>query len=113
MTPKCDARLLLCIAFVACCCCWTLTMAQIPMDCCLSAQNQTIAKQYIANYRLQLSAQGCPRDAMILVTRRGKNLCVPHDEVWVMEVLKHVEWLQTHCKKSSFKGKRCFGVNPQ
>uniref|UniRef100_A0A3Q3WUK9 Chemokine interleukin-8-like domain-containing protein n=1 Tax=Mola mola TaxID=94237 RepID=A0A3Q3WUK9_MOLML len=101
MTRWGDAKLFLCILFITCCC--TLTLAQIPMDCCLKVKNKIVEKHLVADYHRQISGQGCPRDAMILVTRRNMRLCVPGDELWVEEVLKHVDWLKNHCKKTNYK----------
>ncbi|XP_076587235.1 C-C motif chemokine 19a.1 [Chaetodon auriga] len=103
-----DAKLFFCILFITCCC--TVTLGQMTMDCCLSVTNKTIEKVVIANYRRQISGQGCDRDAMILVTRRGMKLCAPAEEPWVRDVVKHVDSLKRRCQKNNYKGKPCFGV---
>lgn len=38
-----------------------------------------------------------------MMTRRKKNLCVPVDEPWVKEVVKHVVALKEHCKRHQYK----------
>ncbi|XP_040050884.2 C-C motif chemokine 20 [Gasterosteus aculeatus] len=108
MTSCGDAKLFFCILFVTYCC--TVTFSQIPMDCCLRVGNNTIAKQRVVNYFLQIGGQGCAMDAMVLMTRRKKNLCVPVDEPWVKEVVKHVVALKEHCKRHQYKGRRCYNV---
>ncbi|XP_070760663.1 eotaxin-like [Enoplosus armatus] len=112
MSPRGDAKLFFCILFIACCC--TVTLAQIPMDCCLNVKNKTIAKSAFGDYRQQIKGQGCSLSAMILVTRRGdKKLCVPDNEPWVQEVVKHVDFLKKYCKKHNYKGNRCLGVKQE
>ncbi|KAA8578809.1 hypothetical protein FQN60_017925 [Etheostoma spectabile] len=93
MAPWGDAKFFFCILFITCC---TVTLAQIPMDCCLSVSHKTIDKSRVADYRRQISGRGCSIDAMIFVTRRGMKLCVSADKPWIQEVVKH--------------GKRCLGV---
>ncbi|XP_070821000.1 C-C motif chemokine 19-like [Chaetodon trifascialis] len=111
MAPWGDAKLFFCILFITCCC--TVTLGQMTMDCCLTVKNKTVEKAAIADHRRQISGQGCSLDAMILVTRRGIKLCVPADEPWVHDVVKHVDSVKRHCQKNNYKGKRCFGVRRQ
>ncbi|XP_045890053.1 uncharacterized protein LOC123959811 [Micropterus dolomieu] len=112
MAPWGDAKLFFCILFITCCC--TVTWAQIPMDCCLSVKpTNPMDKKAFADYRQQIKGQGCPVNAMILVTRNGKKLCVPDNEPWIQEVVKHVDTLKKYCKKQNYKGKRCAGVTPE
>ncbi|XP_073322410.1 C-C motif chemokine 19a.1 [Pagrus major] len=111
MAPWGDAKLFFCILFITCCC--TVTLAQVPMDCCLSVKNQTIPNRLAANYRRQFSGQGCTLDATVLVTRNNMKLCVPAGEPWVLIVMKHVDSLRKHCKETNYKGKRCTGVKPE
>ncbi|XP_042371722.1 C-C motif chemokine 21-like [Plectropomus leopardus] len=80
------------------------------MDCCLSVANKTIDKPKVADYRRQISGQGCSIDAMIFVTRFDRKLCAPADELWVEELVKHVDSLKKYCKKHHYMGKRCFKV---
>nr|XP_020450731.1 C-C motif chemokine 19-like [Monopterus albus] len=111
MAPCGDAKLFFCILFITCCC--TVTLAQIPMDCCLTVKNKEVAKALVADYRQQISGQGCAIDATILVTRNGRTLCVPADELWVQKLTIHVEKLKKLCKRNGYKGKRCNGVKPE
>ncbi|CAG5919066.1 C-C motif chemokine 3-like [Menidia menidia] len=106
MAQRWSAKLFFCIIFITC----TVTLAQIPLDCCLAVKNRTLDKTLFADYYPQ--AKGCNIDAMILVTRREKNLCVPPHEVWVQKIMSHIDSVKTWCKKKNYKGKRCFGVKP-
>ncbi|XP_060894222.1 C-C motif chemokine 19a.1 [Labrus mixtus] len=112
MAPWGDAKLFFCLLFITCCC--TVTLAEIPVDCCLMVvRDRTVPKAAIADIRKQISGQGCSIDATILVTRRGHELCVAPNVQWVQEVEKHVESLKNFCKKKNYKGPRCFGVKPE
>uniref|UniRef100_A0A3B4V7L4 C-C motif chemokine 19-like n=1 Tax=Seriola dumerili TaxID=41447 RepID=A0A3B4V7L4_SERDU len=99
MAPWGDAKLFFCILFITCCC--TVTLAQIPLDCCLSVKNKKVDKQIIVDYRQQLRGMGCSIDATVMTTRRGKKLCVFPNAPWVPEVLKHVDHLKKICKENN------------
>ncbi|XP_041642635.1 C-C motif chemokine 19a.1 [Cheilinus undulatus] len=105
-----DTKLFFCILFISFCCC-TLTLAEVPVDCCLSVvEDRQVHKSTVADFRKQISGHGCSIDATILVTRRGRELCVPPNETWVQEVEDHVINLKKYCKKHNYKRNRCFGV---
>ncbi|XP_041855689.1 C-C motif chemokine 19a.1 [Melanotaenia boesemani] len=108
MAPWGDAKLFLCILFT---CYFTMTLTQIPLDCCLSVTNKTIEKKLIADYHPQ--SKGCSVDATIFVTRRGFKLCAPVREAWVENVKRHVDGLKKFCKKVKYQGLRCSGVKPE
>ncbi|XP_070690257.1 C-C motif chemokine 19-like [Pempheris klunzingeri] len=101
-------QLFFCLLFLTCCC--TVTLAQMPFDCCLSVKNKEVNKHAIVDYYSQVSGQGCSVDAMILVTRSSRNLCVPPEESWVRAVVAHVNRLREWCKKNNYKGNRCKDV---
>ncbi|KAG8011724.1 hypothetical protein GBF38_004024, partial [Nibea albiflora] len=84
-----------------------VTVTQRVMDCCLTVKNQTIDKSALVDYHRQTSGQGCSVDAMILVTRRKINLCVPADELWVVNVVKKVDEKKERCKNSKYRGRGC------
>ncbi|XP_023270125.1 C-C motif chemokine 8-like [Seriola lalandi dorsalis] len=107
MAPWGDAKLFFCILFITCCC--TVTLAQIPLDCCLTVKNKVVDKKAIVDYRQQVRGMGCAIDATVLIGRRGKTLCVPPHEPWVKDVVKHVDHLKKVCKKNN-KTNRCNGV---
>ncbi|KAM9360344.1 C-C motif chemokine 19-like [Symphorus nematophorus] len=108
MAPWGDAKLFFCILFVTCCC--MVTLAEIPMDCCLMVKNKTIPHVAVVDHFRQIAGQGCSVDAMILVSRQDIKLCVPADEPWVQEVVKHVDGRKRHCKRAKYQGRRCIGM---
>ncbi|KAM8885616.1 C-C motif chemokine 19-like [Spinachia spinachia] len=109
MTSWWGAKLFVCILFITYCC--TVTFSQIPMDCCLSVRNQRVNRQIVVNYYRQIRGRGCSIDAMVLTTRRDKNLCVPADAPWIQDVVKQVVALKKYCKKLQYKGRNCYKVN--
>ncbi|XP_034397715.1 C-C motif chemokine 19-like [Cyclopterus lumpus] len=100
------AELFFCILFITCCC----TVAQVPTDCCLSVRNKPVRRIMVVDYRRQIGGHGCSIDATILLTRRGKKLCVPADQPWVTAVARHVDALKERCRKRQHKSNRCNGV---
>ncbi|CAB1420597.1 unnamed protein product [Pleuronectes platessa] len=109
MAPWGDSKLFFCIFFISCYC--TVTLAQMPMDCCLSVRNKAIERRLIVDYSHQIKGHGCSIDATILLTRRGRRLCVPAHEPWVHKVMSHVDRLKERCRgncksKRSTKGKQ-------
>ncbi|KAM9858683.1 C-C motif chemokine 19a.1 [Aulostomus maculatus] len=113
MTQKDEAKLHFYILFIACYCTVTLAQIGLPMDCCLDVTEKRVQKAAVAEYRQQISGQGCSITAMILVTRRNKVFCVDVDALWLQEVMKHVDHIRKECKRTNYKGKRCFGVRPE
>ncbi|XP_008287539.1 C-C motif chemokine 19-like [Stegastes partitus] len=111
MAPWGDARLFLCILCITCCC--SVIVAQVPMDCCLRVLNKTIERHIVADYKQQIRGEGCDIAATVFVSRRGRTLCVPPNEEWVKDLMKHVDDLKEKCKKLKYKGRRCVGVKPQ
>ncbi|XP_053181438.1 monocyte chemotactic protein 1B-like [Scomber japonicus] len=108
MAPCGDGKLLFCVLFLSCC---IATLAQRPVDCCTDVITRTtIERRSLADYRLQFRGQGCPNDAVMFVTRRGKELCFATDLPWLNDVMKHVDDLKKGCKEGKYKYKRCFGV---
>nr|BAJ21970.1 chemokine (C-C motif) ligand 19 [Takifugu rubripes] len=112
MAPSGDAKLLFCIFFISCCC-LTVTLAEVPVDCCLSVGKQQVIKHAIVDYHRQVAGQGCSLNATILVTRRQVRLCVPANEQWVEKVVEHVEKLRAHCRKNKYKKPLCSKMMPR
>ncbi|XP_026044704.1 C-C motif chemokine 19-like [Astatotilapia calliptera] len=110
MAPRGDGRLFLSILFIACYC--TVTLAQVPVDCCLSVAKKPIGKGFVANYHHQVQGQGCAIDATIFLSRGGRTMCAPVNEKWVEGLKRHVDQLRKFCKKQNYTGKRCTGVKP-
>ncbi|XP_034452111.1 C-C motif chemokine 19-like [Hippoglossus hippoglossus] len=105
MAPWGDSKLFSCFCILVITCYCTVTVAQIPMDCCLSVKNKMIERRRIVDYSLQTSGHGCSIDATILLTIRGRRLCVPTNEPWVQTVMSHVDRQKARCK-GSCKSKR-------
>uniref|UniRef100_A0A8C6T4Z4 Chemokine interleukin-8-like domain-containing protein n=1 Tax=Neogobius melanostomus TaxID=47308 RepID=A0A8C6T4Z4_9GOBI len=101
----------LCCVLLTCCC--SAVMGQMVMDCCLQVKNKAVPKQAIVDYSVQEAGQGCAISAMILVTRRHRPLCVPTNQQWVKDVMRHVDKLRKHCHKTGYKKQRCEGVRRQ
>ncbi|XP_034025403.1 C-C motif chemokine 20-like [Thalassophryne amazonica] len=104
MTPCADAKILFCLLVITCC---TLAVAQIPVNCCLSIRDTKIHKSIVTAYQRQIAGQGCNIDAVIFVTKGGKNLCAPTDKKWVKALMRYVN----RCKKVNFTTKYCGARN--
>ncbi|XP_071400560.1 monocyte chemotactic protein 1B-like [Centroberyx affinis] len=111
MAPWCDAKLFFCILFFSWCC--TVTVAEIPRDCCLMVGDVPVDKKFVINYQRQISGQGCSLDAVIFETRKGRHICAAANSQWVGKLMTHVNKLKKHCEKMKYKGKRCEGVQPK
>uniref|UniRef100_A0A3Q4HKD6 C-C motif chemokine 19-like n=1 Tax=Neolamprologus brichardi TaxID=32507 RepID=A0A3Q4HKD6_NEOBR len=86
-----------------------VTLAQVPVDCCLSVATRPIEKRLVANYRHQVQGQGCAIDATIFLSRGGRTMCAPVNEKWVEDLKRHVDQLRTYCKKQNYVvPSRCF-----
>ncbi|XP_029999656.1 C-C motif chemokine 19-like [Sphaeramia orbicularis] len=103
-----DAKVFICILFVTFFC--TGTDAEMPADCCLEVKNKEVDKAAIVHYQLQTSGHGCAINAMVLLTRHQRTLCVPHNEPWVKNIMNHVDNLKKFCKKRNHKPRVCRGV---
>ncbi|KAK7164090.1 hypothetical protein R3I94_002727 [Phoxinus phoxinus] len=83
--------------------------ADLALDCCLMVSNISIPKHVLLTYRKQFKGDGCPRDAVIFITRRGRKLCAPPatEEKWVKETIKFLDTRLKRCKETKFSEKRC------
>ncbi|XP_020793997.1 C-C motif chemokine 19a.1 [Boleophthalmus pectinirostris] len=106
--PRVPFALLVFVLTVCCCC--SVAVGQIAMDCCLQVRSKEVPKAAVVDYWVQVAGQGCAIDAVILVTREGRSLCVPPSQPKLNQILSHVEKLRKHCKKTGYKGKRCSRV---
>ncbi|XP_053180942.1 C-C motif chemokine 19-like isoform X3 [Scomber japonicus] len=102
-----DGKLLFCVLFLSCC---IATLAERPMMCCTGVSRTTIERLSVADYHLQVKGHGCSIDAVIFVTRRGKELCVATDSPGLSDVMRHVDYLKKFCKEKNYRHRRCFGV---
>ncbi|NXF09915.1 CL3L1 protein, partial [Smithornis capensis] len=79
------------------CCSWGLTRAffpsaltdGVPTSCCLSYHQKPIPL-YLINSTYTTSSS-CARPAVVMVTKKGKQLCVDPQAPWVQERLKHFQ----------------------
>ncbi|KAF1409790.1 C-C motif chemokine 3, partial [Spheniscus magellanicus] len=62
------------------------------MACCFSYMHHRIPQSFItAAYK---TSSGCPQPAVILVTRKGREICTDPQEPWVQAHLKHFQMLE-------------------
>uniref|UniRef100_A0A3Q4HXR7 C-C motif chemokine 19-like n=1 Tax=Neolamprologus brichardi TaxID=32507 RepID=A0A3Q4HXR7_NEOBR len=90
-----------------------LTLAQVPVDCCLSVATRPIEKRLVANYRHQVQGQGCAIDATIFLSRGGRTMCAPVNEKWVEDLKRHVDQLRTYCKKQNYVVRSLYSASQQ
>ncbi|XP_077097735.1 C-C motif chemokine 19a.1 [Siphateles boraxobius] len=89
--------------------------ADLALDCCLTVSHKSIPKHLLLTYRKQFKFDGCPRDAVIFLTRKGRKLCSPPaaEEQWVKENIKFLDTRLKKCKEIKFSEKRCHALkNP-
>ncbi|KAG1957977.1 C-C motif chemokine 19a.1 [Pimephales promelas] len=86
--------------------------ADLALDCCLMVSYKSIPKHILLTYWKQFKGDGCPRDAVIFTTRRGRNLCAPPaaDVQWVKETINFLDTRLKKCKETKFSEKRCHGL---
>ncbi|KAF7642832.1 hypothetical protein LDENG_00250030 [Lucifuga dentata] len=106
-----DTTLFLSILFLSCCC--TGILAQIPVNCCLEVKEAPIPQRIAIDYHQQISGHGCSIDAIIFVTRKGKNLCAPVNKEWVCRLMRHVDNIKERCKENNYTGSRCRDLKPK
>ncbi|KFZ63999.1 C-C motif chemokine 4 [Antrostomus carolinensis] len=64
----------------------------IPTKCCFSYMRHPIPRSLITSAYTTSSL--CSQPAVILVTRKGRQLCVEPQAPWVQEYLKHFQMLK-------------------
>ncbi|OCT98933.1 C-C motif chemokine 19 [Xenopus laevis] len=83
------------LVFLIAACAWALTQvsgANInPMDCCLKTINKPIPWQNVKRYIRQDESSGCSINAVVLITRRNIQLCIPPHEPWVQTILARID----------------------
>ncbi|NWI65621.1 CCL4 protein, partial [Todus mexicanus] len=60
--------------------------------CCLSYAQRPIPRRMITS--AYQTSEKCNQPAVILVTKRGNNICVNPQEPWVQKYLKYFQILQ-------------------
>ncbi|XP_051514747.1 C-C motif chemokine 19a.1 [Myxocyprinus asiaticus] len=86
----------------------------LALDCCLTVSQQSIPRHILLSYRKQFRGDGCPCDAVVFTTRKGRKLCAPPatKAQWVGELTKFLDTRLRKCKETKFQGKRCEGLKP-
>ncbi|XP_056312828.1 C-C motif chemokine 19a.1 [Danio aesculapii] len=90
----------------------TAAQADLALDCCLKVSQKVIPKHVLLRYKEQSRGDGCPRDAIIFITRRGLNLCAPpaSEESWVKDTMTFLDKRREICKEMKFREKRCHAL---
>ncbi|XP_042315505.1 lymphotactin-like [Sceloporus undulatus] len=65
----------------------TLGSQTMALSSCVDLDPSVIHIRRLADYEIQTR----PIKAVILITRRGVKVCVPHDRDWVKEVVKKLD----------------------
>ncbi|CAL8293853.1 unnamed protein product [Gadus morhua 'NCC'] len=70
---------------------WTL--GEVPVDCCPGVTDRELPCQRVKSYLVKDASTGCHLDATVYITRRGKQLCVPHptQRHWVRACITAVD----------------------
>ncbi|XP_061469015.1 C-C motif chemokine 21 isoform X2 [Rhineura floridana] len=72
------------------------------MDCCVRTSPVFIPAKYVRGYREQHIQEGCPVQAVIFITVRGKLLCAPPYALWVKHLKARVDRQRYYSNKRSF-----------
>uniref|UniRef100_UPI0037E98C2D C-C motif chemokine 36.1 n=1 Tax=Semicossyphus pulcher TaxID=241346 RepID=UPI0037E98C2D len=60
-----------------------------PDDCCFKFYPRRVNKTLIRSY--YMTDYRCPKTGAILVTKKGRNICVDPNLSWVEGIMKHVD----------------------
>ncbi|GAA6221708.1 C-C motif chemokine 3-like [Lates japonicus] len=60
-----------------------------PDDCCFSFYPRRVKKDLVKGY--YMSDHRCPRTGVVLVTQKGRNICVDPNLSWVQNIMKYVD----------------------
>ncbi|KAK7912733.1 hypothetical protein WMY93_012944 [Mugilogobius chulae] len=83
--------------------CGTGVAGQVAVDCCLQVKSKDVPKRAVVDYSVQVAGQGCAIDALILVTRQRRTLCLPLSQTRLEHFSRHVAELKEHCAKHAYK----------
>ncbi|KAK7172692.1 hypothetical protein R3I93_002727 [Phoxinus phoxinus] len=62
------------------------------VDCCLTTNDTRIPKQIVASYFHQTIDSGCPIEATIFITKKGRKLCAPSEKNgWISKIISHLD----------------------
>ncbi|XP_077202716.1 C-C motif chemokine 4 homolog [Paroedura picta] len=70
--------------------------AEAGLDCCLRVppQPQPFAQKLQArldSYRIQGPHMGCHREAIVFITKKGRELCISPDAHWAPELMRKID----------------------
>ncbi|XP_050931657.1 uncharacterized protein LOC108882053 [Lates calcarifer] len=60
-----------------------------PDDCCFSFYPRRVKKDLVKGY--YMSDHRCPRTGVVLMTQKGRNICVDPNLSWVQNIMKYVD----------------------
>ncbi|XP_056110696.1 C-C motif chemokine 19a.2 [Rhinichthys klamathensis goyatoka] len=62
------------------------------VDCCLSTKDTRIPIQVVASYFHQSTDSGCPIEATVFITKKGRKLCAPPEKNgWISKIISHLD----------------------
>ncbi|XP_077097736.1 C-C motif chemokine 19a.2 [Siphateles boraxobius] len=66
------------------------------VDCCLTTKDTRIPIQIVASYIHQSTDTGCPIEATVFITKKGKKLCSPPQKnSWVTKIISRLDKKKT------------------
>ncbi|NWU30870.1 CCL5 protein, partial [Dyaphorophyia castanea] len=63
-----------------------------PVTCCISYISRPLPRSVIRS--AYITSNSCSKPAVVLVTRKGKQVCTNPEARWVQKYLKHLELLE-------------------
>ncbi|XP_020656398.3 C-C motif chemokine 19 [Pogona vitticeps] len=70
------------------------------MDCCVRTSPVPIPAHYVRDYQEQHIQEGCPVQATIFITVRGRHLCAPAHAGWVKHLKARLDQRHHHQRAS-------------
>ncbi|XP_016528783.1 C-C motif chemokine 3-like [Poecilia formosa] len=62
---------------------------RVPTDCCFQFFRNRVNRDLISSY--YRTDHRCVLRGVVLITRRGRNICVDEKEPWVQNIVEHLE----------------------
>ncbi|XDV21360.1 hypothetical protein PO909_026469 [Leuciscus waleckii] len=70
--------------------------SDIAVDCCLTTKDTRIPIKIVESYFHQSTDSGCPIEATIFITKKGKKLCAPPEKNgWISKIISHLDKKKT------------------
>ncbi|NXG10576.1 CCL4 protein, partial [Sakesphorus luctuosus] len=83
------AATLLALLLVASCSPAEAHLDSVPTSCCFTYQTRPIPRNLITS--IYFTSSSCSQPGVIVVTKKGKQLCADPRQPWVQERLKHFQ----------------------